>query len=264
MQIELSKEQLQYLKSLDSKKKKRKFLLDCFIKEIEAEPKSFSELIDELLSTDVILKINRQAMGDFGGIEKTEDVLGNKYYFKPWDLLKDPDNFKSECEYQIGVLYKGKFYKTIQEAIESQKEQQQLSDSCVKISGLPITKPNYSQEEIDLVTHNIEQRKLSEQGSELLKFDMLTRQHQLPFLTEFQREGILRWMNDWEQLKDTAIPIRFSEDCRNTIDRTDLMIEENNFLSWMFNRLVLLGENHHLYYIIKLKETVVKFNKNAN
>lgn len=37
MKIKLNPEQLSYLKSLDSKKKKRKFLLDCLVEEIEFE-----------------------------------------------------------------------------------------------------------------------------------------------------------------------------------------------------------------------------------
>jgi len=37
MEIKLNSEQLAYLKSLDSKKKKRKFLLDCLLGEIESK-----------------------------------------------------------------------------------------------------------------------------------------------------------------------------------------------------------------------------------
>jgi hypothetical protein len=76
MKIELTKSQISYLKSLDSKKNKRKFLLDCLVENV--------------------------------CVEETQSI-----------------------------------------------------------------KANYSPEEIELVKHNINQREVSEQGSELLKFDML-------------------------------------------------------------------------------------------
>jgi len=33
-------------------------------------------------------------------------------------------------------------------------------------------------------------------------------------LTEDQIKAIITWMNSWEQLRDTAIPIRFNEECK--------------------------------------------------
>jgi len=89
MKIELTKSQISYLKSLDSKKKKRKFLLDCLVENV-----------------------------------------------------------------------------------------------CVEETQSP--KPNYSPEEIELVKHNINQREVSEQGSELLKFDMLEKDVEVDFLCEIQ------------------------------------------------------------------------------
>ena len=118
MKIELTKSQISYLKSLDSKKKKRKFLLDCLVENI--------------------------------CVEETQS-----------------------------------------------------------------TKPNYSQEEIDLVAHYIEQRKLSEQGSELLKFDMFEKELKLEnnsnSLTDSQIESILLWMDSYKQLRDTDITLLFKE-----------------------------------------------------
>jgi len=47
MKLKLNLEQIAYLKSLDSKKKKRKFLLDCLVEEIENDSAEwFKELID--------------------------------------------------------------------------------------------------------------------------------------------------------------------------------------------------------------------------
>jgi hypothetical protein len=91
MKIKLTKSQISYLKSLDSKKKKRKFLLDCLVENI-----------------------------------------------------------------------------------------------CVEETQSP--KPNYSPEEIELVKHNINQREVSEQGSELLKFDMLEKSKKSFFLNKEQIE----------------------------------------------------------------------------
>ena len=34
----------------------------------------------------------------------------------------------------------------------------------------------------------------------------------MPDLTHEQIDVVINWMNTWEQLKDTAIPIRFKED----------------------------------------------------
>lgn len=105
IELKITLEQIAYLKSLDSKKKKRKFLLDCLFEEIEYEkPKSFTEFIDELLSTEMILKTNREAMGlteqgcklmNFGGFEN--DVLIK------WDMNKLKQSQK-ELENSVGIL----------------------------------------------------------------------------------------------------------------------------------------------------------------
>ena len=94
--MEITKKQLAYLKSLDSKKKKRKFLLDCLIENVEI----------------------------------SEEVKTTKVSYLPINEFP--------------------FFK-------------------VEFSN---PKPNYSPEEIELVKHNINQREVTEQGSELLKFDV--------------------------------------------------------------------------------------------
>lgn len=97
IKIKILEEQIAYLKSLDSKKKKRKFLLDCFIEDVEI----------------------------------SEEIKTTKVSYLPINEFP--------------------FFK-------------------VEFSN---PKPNYSPEEIELVKHNINQREVTEQGSELLKFDML-------------------------------------------------------------------------------------------
>lgn len=37
-------------------------------------------------------------------------------------------------------------------------------------------------------------------------------------LTQDQIDAVVHWMNNWEQLKNTAIPIRFKEDCTKELD----------------------------------------------
>jgi hypothetical protein len=53
MKIELTQEEISHLKSLDSKKKKRKFLLDCLVEEIEKKvnPISLSDFLKNQVRT---------------------------------------------------------------------------------------------------------------------------------------------------------------------------------------------------------------------
>lgn len=60
IKIEITKKQLAYLKSLDSKKKKRKFLLDCLVEEIEVKnpkAKAFLEHVEDFLKEESILRM---------------------------------------------------------------------------------------------------------------------------------------------------------------------------------------------------------------
>ncbi len=68
-------------------------------------------------------------------------------------------------------------------------------------------------------------------------------------LTPIQVEEVIKWMNIWEQLKDTAIPIRFKEDftkallyqsgygpCKNVTDyRKQLWIAAVSNVAGAFN-----------------------------
>lgn len=128
--MELSKEQIAYLKSLDSKKKKRKFLLDCLIENIE------------------ISKIEMHfsyAQKPIDESEKNEKCVLCQIF------PREENSIKCEsCSCAIKhVIQNDPFFQKF------------------------ITKPNYSTEEIELAKHNINQREVAEQGSELLKFDKL-------------------------------------------------------------------------------------------
>jgi hypothetical protein len=41
-------------------------------------------------------------------------------------------------------------------------------------------------------------------------------------LTEDQINAVIDWMNNWEQLKDTVIPIRFKEDWTKQLNLADV------------------------------------------
>jgi len=127
--IELTLEQLQYLKSLDSKKKKRKFLLDCLVEETE-----FKE------------EMNKQG---FYAVNLTD---GTEIYRKRWDLLEEPEKPKSFSEYIDEFIscenilklnkntYDSNFFSDIfkeiesKEILEKSKEPQPPTEFCVEIT----------------------------------------------------------------------------------------------------------------------------------
>lgn len=297
MEIKLNLEQLSYLKSLDSKKKKRKFLLDCLIEDVE----NFE--ISELLSNQFQFDEKR----NFVKVQKpiSESVKVSYLPINEFPFFKVEFSKPNYSNNGNMVAYKGIKEKLIGESDKIDKcevcqmftkiegsNKCESCHSCVKhfvetspefakhretlfeklqkgdIQIIDVleslkSKPNYSTEEIELVKHNINQREVTEQGSELLKFDILE-DNALPFLTEFQIEKIIKWMNNWEQLQGTAIPIRFKENSRDyVLSREDLMVDNVNHLSWIYNRLVELGENPHFDYMIKLLQTSLKINEIA-
>jgi len=164
--MELSKEQIAYLKSLDSKKKKRKFLLDCFIENVEI---SESEKIERCEVCQMFPKIE--------GSNKCESC-----------------------------------HSCVKHFIETSPEFAKYRE-----------KPKYSPE--------INQREISEQGSELLKFDKL----------EIQED------------KD----IKSHEYCNNIINFSNLIVKCVNMQSDPTNILnqFLLSVNKYYYY--KTKNTII-------
>ena len=51
-------------------------------------------------------------------------------------------------------------------------------------------------------------------------------------LTEKQIDAVIDWMNNWQQLKDTAIPIRFKEDCSKHLNLAvarDLLLDFGSY-----------------------------------
>jgi hypothetical protein len=78
MKIELTQEEISHLNSLDSKKKKRKFLIDCFINSFEVE--------------EPAINLN--------------DFLKNQIRI-PWEYLKEPKEIKNNFSEMLEKLQKG-------------------------------------------------------------------------------------------------------------------------------------------------------------
>lgn len=269
MEIKLTLEQIAYLKSLDSKKKKRKFLLNCFVESIEVEENPIK--LEDFLKNKVFKKweyLEEKPLGKEIEIdtdlknesesEKTKNI--HEHFDHLLQIIKTAEIaeiLKTICVKQQDYQYAAKFrelekkFREKEELIAKSNEVAKLpADFCIKITNenreilqkiwsdlnkneviiensaigrylhtnslftyldlknrayLPIVttdeflkyigredliekesveirvkyidesnrKTNYNTEEIELVKHNIEQRKLSEQGSELLKFDIL-------------------------------------------------------------------------------------------
>jgi len=141
MEIKLNLEQLQYLKSLDSKKKKRKFLLDCLIEDVELF-NEFNELLTNQFQFDGKWVKFQKPISESEKIERCEVC----------EMFSKIEG-SNKCE---------SCHSCVKHFIETSPEFAKYRE-----------KPNYSTEEIELVKHNINQREVTEQGSELLKFDML-------------------------------------------------------------------------------------------
>lgn len=101
----LNDEQLAYLKSLESPKKRRKFMLDCLVENALGESellKQFEEVINSPLNKPMnqtctapetlknIETFNEEEFLKETDSLKTTDSEGNVYYFKKWKYLEDP------------------------------------------------------------------------------------------------------------------------------------------------------------------------------
>ena len=238
MKIELTKSQIAYLKSLDSKKKKRKFLLDCFIENIEVGKKS---KVKPIVFTNGVFQTNNKEAIDFLEkcwfiknekeesqelIEKSNeepqlldavcvkinssnrDILQKVYneYFS--NYFREKSDSVLNCEYLISntpktnfiqtddlkVWVKGgepkivttdEFLKYIGREDLIEKESEKISE-CAAYVFERDDKGNYVK--IPKYSPNINQRQVSEQGSELLKFDMLEKSKKSFFLNKEQIE----------------------------------------------------------------------------
>jgi hypothetical protein len=156
MTLEINEEAIAYIKGLNSKKKQRKFLLDCMIEQIEK-------------SATVKIK------------EST-----NQTYSDSKAVALDKKTFRSENSFDSGWMFKGKVFETLGEALEfgkvkyREEQFEKLQEGEITILDLinylksenknnESAKPNYSPEEIEIVKSNIAERKVTEQASELLK-----------------------------------------------------------------------------------------------
>jgi hypothetical protein len=197
MKIELTKSQISYLKSLDSKKKKRKFLLDCFVEniEVEIEAKELIEKSNEVakLPTDFCVKItdeNRDVLQEIWS-KRGQAVVGNYLITNSLNtyLMQNNEPF-------LEIENFGKKELPIVE-----------TDEFLKYIGRE-----------DLID------KKSEQGSELLKFDMLEKSKKSFFLNKEQIE-------DSKCKEQKSYKYTFYSQVELTQDKIDEIIEfitENN------------------------------------
>lgn len=284
MTLEINEEAIAYINGLSGQDVKRAFLLDYMLEKIEksATVKTISfngrtfktddkELI-EALSTFPFFCQKTYSDSEAVTLDKKEErakvfeklQIGDLQISDVIEYLKNEQSAKPN----ISLEEKCDVCKTYPKIENSNKCES--CHSCIKhiVETSPEfakyrAKPNYSAEEIEIVKSNVAERKVTEQASELLKFDQLD--FLLPFLTEFQIEAIIVWMNSWEQLKGTAIPLRFKGDSRSRlINREDLMIDNKNHLCWIYNRLINFGENPNFDYMHKLLEIAVAYNENSS
>ena len=230
--IKLNPEQLQYLKSLDSKKKKRKFLLDCLIENIEVENNEIK--LDEFLKNCVFKKWEYLVEKPLGEEIKIDTDLKNesesekiKFVYEHFDHLLEiiktaeiAEILKTICVKQQDYQYASKFrelekkFREKEELIAKSNEPQPPMEFCVEITDenrlileriwCEINKEKQisflgkyiisnsllthfysckSHKNLPIVTtgeflkyigkEDLIEREVTEQGSELLKFDML-------------------------------------------------------------------------------------------
>lgn len=217
--MELSEKQLAYLKSLDSKKKKRKFLLDCLIENVE--------------SPRIEMRFSYEQKPFF-----LDEVVNSK---KKCALCSIYDTIEgsNKCE---------SCHSFVKHSIENDPFFQKFSNP----------KPNYSPEEIELVKHNINQREVTEQGSELLKFDILedefwkTQKENERLKKKINQQNVILDEFDIQEDKD----IKSHEYSNSIINFGKLIVKCVNMKSDPTNILnqFLLSVNKYYYY--KTKNTI--------
>jgi len=107
-----------------------------------------------------------------------------------------------------GILFKEEFERTFGEGfpwheMESKKFDEKFDEFNIKEKAIEILSELQKRRFINPKT-----KKISELPFKTFDFSSAN-------LSDLQIEKVIEWMNTWEQLKDTAIPIRFKEDFTN-------------------------------------------------
>lgn len=188
--MKLNLEQLSYLKGLNSKKKQRKFLLDCLVDNLIGESRKS-------------VKIR-----DLPVIEKRE--------FDESDYIDNENHLCWIFNRLIGYGENPNF------------------DYMIKLKEIAL---NYSESKRENFKNDHENllSKIEETSNEVLLLKSAN-------LSIDQISAVVNWMNGYEQLKDTVIPIRFREDA---VSDKDKMVEfrfypeeENTVkVGWKKNRI---------------------------
>lgn len=210
--MELSKEQVAYLNSLDSKKKKRKFIIYCLVEKFSGSLGESEKIEKPTLEVGKWYTFKNNPSNWWLGCISDKNLTyygfneGRWFNQNKYGLINtNADDYKLATPQEVetalineakkrGFKYNVEFkpincLNTIKKSAEyfgydETSNKLLFNNYCIfdngkwaeiideKPTDLP-SEPNYSPEEIDLVKHNINQREISEQGSELLKFDKL-------------------------------------------------------------------------------------------
>lgn len=247
--MKLSEEQIAYLKSLDSKKKRRKFMLDCLVDSVIGElakidpskvinftngkfEATSQEQIDFLKGFNGCLFTNTTAPRTFEGLEsfaeknkwdlttKLEDIIKSKLLIR---------GFKNEDLLNARGLIGATIDETVLELV---KNYQSANTSKVDEFKLPPNCNFIPSEGIDVWDEK--------------EF--------------FKRNGIFKiTQNDGTVLYGKST---FNESAKKNFSDFDshLLVEENH-LCWIYNRLIsVYGENPLFDYMHKLREIATTYN----
>jgi len=246
--LTITKEQLSYLKGLDSKKKQRKFLLDCFVENAIIESEKNNEPITLKLKYEKLYS----SLDDYKN-QEVKDVFG---ILLPSEIIKGIQKAKD----QYALIQKKK---ESREIIEKSKKSQPPMYFCVKITDenqktldILFSKFNsvsypplignylhtnslftfceestsymYNQNPSPIVTTSeflkyigredlIERKSITFKDRDILMEKLTESQGQIRKLKESnlspkQIEAVLEWLSGYEQLKGSVIPIRFKDD----------------------------------------------------
>lgn len=273
MNITLNQEQLSYLKGLNSKNKKRKFLLDCMLENIDLE-------ISNFFSKDYVKSENIENVGKSivftNGMYKTSnkkeiELLDSLHpmILREVDESNYIDNENHLCwifnrlisygenpnfDYMIKLKQIADKYKESQEIIDKSNKPQPPMNFCVEITDenkivLNSIWKNFNGHNRDLSSSY---RFLnSNSGINYLcpSFDLLENYINIStdkFLTYIGREDLI------EKNQQSVLPkLKFEEE----------MIDVKNHLCWIFNVMIGRGEDPNFDYMIKLKEIALNYSE---